>query len=215
MKSKETKGEERNDYLSQAETYYKQCLDYRWTSRRYFECAALTGLVRVKFALNEIRDAVDLFVQAEQIAEEHQYHNLLASLHLTKGHIQWSGPIESWSGGFDAVALSYKRALLHALKFNRFLLSEVLWGDQVSTPTVDIIAQCLLQRAEGQTMLAALTNWWESGKDDFTLEISNNVTQFEVNIITLIEAERLVRHREPGDGTIQLGVIQILKRFLV
>ena len=40
--------------LARAEAYYQQVLDLAWIGRRYFECAALTGLARISknFTIN-------------------------------------------------------------------------------------------------------------------------------------------------------------------
>jgi len=214
MKARQAKGEEQNDYLVQAESYYHQCLDYRWTSRRYFECAALTGLMRVKYSKKAYGDAVNLFAQAEQIAQEYQYHDLVASLYLFKGHIQWLNIVEVRPGGFDAAIQSYEWAMLHALSYNRFLLDEVLWGDQVSTPLIDIISQCSSQGPEGRRILNVLANWWETSIVRVTSDVLGEVLSSEMNNIALTQAERLARQREPGDGAFQPSVIETLNRFL-
>lgn len=214
MKAREIKDEERNEYLSRAESYYHQCLDYRWTSRRYFECAALTGLMRVKYSRHEYGEAVNLFTQAEQIARKYGYHDLMASLHLHKGHFEWSYPAEAWPSGFDAAILSYKRAMLHALSYNRFCLDEVVWGDRVSTPLITIISQCSSQGSEGRKMLEALANWWETGTDELKLGSFDKGLSPEISSMPLTQAEMLARQREPGDGALQTSLTEAFNRFL-
>jgi hypothetical protein len=65
--------------LTLAESYYRQALDYRWTGRCHFECAALTGLVRVKHAQGDDTAIPPLFAEAEQLAQQFEYNDHLAS----------------------------------------------------------------------------------------------------------------------------------------
>ncbi len=69
-----------------AEKFYNENLtEYRWTGRRYFECGALTGLVRVKHAQENFAAIPPLLAEAEQLAEQYEYNDHLASLRLTQG----------------------------------------------------------------------------------------------------------------------------------
>lgn len=214
MMAKKAILEDRNEHLAQAESYYNQSLEYSWTSRRYFECSALTALARIKYLRDDYDNAVILSGQAERIAEEHQYHDLIASLHLLKGHCQWSVTIDSMSSSFDAAQLSYKRALLQSLSYNRFLLDEMIWVDQVSTPLINIVSKCILQGLEGRKMLEDLINWWKTATYEMPLDIIDNDMAADINNVPLTQAERLVRQREPGNGEPQLSVIETLNRFL-
>jgi tetratricopeptide (TPR) repeat protein len=214
MKMKETQGNKRSDYLAQAESCYQQCLDYRWTSRQYFECVALTGLMRIKYTQKEYSEIANIFTSAEQIAEEYRYHDLLASLHLFKGHVQWSGLVKAWSSGFDATLISYKLALLHALSYNRFLLDEVLWGERASTPLVDIISMCQSQGSNGRKILEVLANLWGSNVEEFMPSLSDNIFLSEMRGNSLSQAEAKTRKFEPGDGTPQANVIEKLRHSL-
>lgn len=210
----EAEHEVREDYLSQAESYYQQCLDYVWTSRRYYECTALTGLAFVKFFTDEYTDIADLFEQAERIAEEYRYHDLMAFLNLCKGHIQWSATNGAWPGGFEAAMLSYKRALLHALSFNHILLDEVVWGDQNSTRLDNIISRCSLQGSDGRRMVDLLVNWWKSDADDLAAETLDNDLLTELEDGSLAQAENLVRRRMPGGAAPQRSLTEVFNRFL-
>lgn len=214
MKAKQVLEEEKNIYLIQSESYFSQCLDYRWTSRRYFECAALSGLMRVNYMRNKYEDAVAQFIKAERIAQEYSYHDLMASQYLFKAHIQWLGLIESWSNGFNAAELSYKRSMLHALSYNRFLLDEVVWFEQYPSPLINIVTQCSTQGADGRRMIEILANWWETNVTELVSDIYGEVLSSEMNGVPLTQVERLSRQREPGDGTFQPGVTEMFNRYL-
>ena len=214
VKAKDAKDRERNDYLSQAESFYSQCLEYQWTSRRYFECAALAGLMRVKYSGHNYEEAARLSSKAEQIARAYCFHDLLASFYLYKGHLEWSYSDETRPSGFDAAILSYKRAMLHALSYNRFCLDEVVWGDRVSTPLLTIVSQCSSRGSEGEKMVEALTNWWNTDTDHLKLASCNEGISPEISSTPLAQAEILARQREPGDGTVQSSLTDVFSRFL-
>lgn len=214
MKARQVREEEKNIYLIQSESYFSQCLDYRWTSRRYFECAALSGLMRVNYMRNKYEDAVAQFIKAEQIAQEYSYHDHMASLNLFKAHIQWLGLIETWPSGFDVAELSYKRSILHALSFNRFLCDEVVWCEQYPSPLINIVTHCSTKGTDGRRMIEILANWWETA---VTEEVSDNyweILSSEMNGVPLTQVERLSRQREPGDGTFQPSVTEMFNRYL-
>lgn len=213
--AKYAKGRERSAYISQAEHRYYQCLDYRWTSRRYFECAALTGLARIKYAKNEFSDTVDLVTQSEEIAQQFRYYDLLASLYLYKGHIQWLDSVDGWPSGFKIATQSYQRALLYALSHNRFILDKVLWESGAATPMITIVSQCSSQSADGKKMLEFLIGWWETGLWEFASgELIEQGVLPETSEVSLAESEKLARNRELGDGAFQPSVVQILKHSL-
>jgi len=76
--------EEVRNRLSKAEVSYREDL-VRWTGRRYFECAALTGLVRIKDTQGDYTAIPPLLAEAEQLAQQCEYNDHLASLRLTQG----------------------------------------------------------------------------------------------------------------------------------
>jgi hypothetical protein len=132
---------------SSALACYQHNLEYR--GRRYFECAALTGLVRVKYAQGA-HDAIPSFSEeAEQLAQQYEYNDYFTSLYLTRGHIAWDGLIPAWESGFDTALHFYQLALIHALRFNRFLLDEMLSGREQGTPLRPMILHCLEHGKEG------------------------------------------------------------------
>lgn len=196
-----------------AEEIYRRGLKFRWTMRFYFECGSLTGLVRGKHAQRDYAAIPPLLAEAEQLAQQYEYNDHLASLRLTQGHIAWDGHIPEWGEGFDAAFKFYKLALVHALRFNRFLLDEVLSGRPQGTPLRPIIPECLKRGEEGRKMLLGLHDWWHTGKNDVGTPRPDTISPIPENI-ALLEAEKIAREREPGDGSAQTSVVKQIENAL-
>ncbi len=181
----------------------------RWTGRLYFHCAALTGLVRVKHAQGDYAAIPPLLAEAEQVAQQDEYNDHLTSLRLTQAHIAWEGvgQISNLSYGFDAALRYYQHALIYALRYNRFLLDEVLSGRPQGTPLRPIIPECLKRGEEGRRMLIALREWWQTGTNDVGAPRPDTISPIPEGI-PLLEAERIARQREPGDGSPQKSVVE-------
>ncbi len=73
--------------LDNAESYYLNRIGKVWGDRPYFECKALIGLVRIKYAKGEIFNISQLIDEAEKIACTYEYNNQLASLRLVQGYL--------------------------------------------------------------------------------------------------------------------------------
>ncbi|MBM3131042.1 MAG: hypothetical protein FJ009_20745 [Chloroflexi bacterium] len=189
--------------------YFKRSLDYKWTNRRYFECAALTGLVRVKHAQGEHHAIPPLLAEAEQLAQQYEYNDHLASLRVTQAQtFQVFGNLEGLT------ALDYfKQAMIYALRYNRFLLDEVLSGRPQGTPLRPIIPYCLERGEEGRKMLIALRDWWKTGVNDIGTPRPDTISPIQEGI-ALLEAERIAREREPGDGSLQKSVVEQIEAVL-
>ena len=181
--------------------------------RHYFECSALTGLVRVKDAQNDHAAIPPLWTEAEQLAQKYEYNDYFTSLYLTRGHVTWDGLIPEWENGFDSALHYYQLAVIHALRFNRFLLDEALSGREQGTPLRPIIPHCLERGMEGQRMLGALRDWWQSGINDTGAPRPDTISPIPESI-SLLEAERIARDREPGDGSAQVSVVEQISRAL-
>jgi hypothetical protein len=200
--------------LAAANDYYLQTLDFRWVGRRHFECGALTGLVRVKHAQLDYGTIPPVLNEAEQMAQEYEYNDYLASLRLTQGHIVWEeAQIPEWGSGFEAALDFYRQALVYALLYNRFMLDEVLWGGGVGTPLQPIIQHCLARGEEGRTMLTALGDWWQTGRNDTGTARPDTISPIPEGI-SLLEAERIAREREMGDGLPQRPVLEQIEKAL-
>lgn len=211
IKVQQRADETKSATLALAEDYYGQSLGYRWSCRRHFECGALTGLVRVKHVQAAYAAIPALLNEAEQLAQQYEYNDHLASLRLTQGHIAWDGQIPEWDNGFEAALHYYRQALIYALRYNRFLLDEVLWGGGVYTPLRPIIPYCQERGDAGRQMLAALGDWWQTGINEMGTPRPDTISPIPEGI-SLLEAERLARQREPGDGSPQSTMLKQLEK---
>lgn len=199
--------------IEEAQKWYHRCLNLRWTKRQNFISDALSGLIRVKHAQHDYAAIPSFLDEAEQLAQQYEYNDHLASLRLTQGHIAWDGHIPEWGNGFDAAFGYYKLALVYALRFNRFLLDEVLSGRPQGTPLRPIIPECLKRSEDGQKMLRALSDWWQTGKNDVGAPRPDTISPIPENI-ALLEAEKIAREREPGDGSAQKSVVEQIETAL-
>jgi tetratricopeptide (TPR) repeat protein len=201
--------------LELASSYYSEAasLVRSLQTRHYFRVWALTGLIRVKHAQGDYAAIPPLLAEAEQLAQQYEYNDHLASLRLTQGHIAWEGNAPTWENGFDAALRYYQHALIYALRYNRFLLDEVLSGRPQGTPLRPIIPECLKRGEEGRRMLIALRDWWQTGVNDIGTPRPDTISPIPEGI-PLLEAERIAREREPGDGSPQKTVLEQIEAAL-
>jgi tetratricopeptide (TPR) repeat protein len=200
--------------IEKAEYYYH--FAYTQThplDRHYFECGALTGLVRVKYTQNDYAAIPPLWTEAKRLAEQFEYNDSFTSLYLTRAHITWDGLSPEWESGFDSALHFYQFALIHALRFNRFLLDEALTGGEHNTPLRSIVPHCLERGKEGQRMLIALRDWWQSGVNDIGTPRPDTISPIPEGL-PLLEAERIARQREPGEGSLQKSVVEHINKAL-
>jgi len=179
----------------------------------YLKSSSLTGLIRVKHAQGDYAAIPPLLAEAEELAQQYEYNDHLASLRLTQGHIAWEGNAPAWENGFDAALRYYQHALIYALRYNRFLLDEVLSGRPQGTPLGPLIPECLKRGEEGWRMLLALRDWWQTGTNDIGTPRPETISPIPEGI-PLLEAERIAREREPGDGSPQKGVVEQIEAAL-
>ncbi len=199
------------DRLLSAESYDNECASQARTlqSRYYFFCAALTGLVRVKHAQGDYAAIPPLLAETEQLAQQYEYNDHLASLRLTQGMTTDKIGLNGQTNTLDY----FKQAMIYALRYNRFLLDEVLSGRPQGTPLRPIIPYCLERGEEGQRMLIALRDWWKTGVNDIGTPRPDTISPIPEGI-ALLEAERIAREREPGDGSPQKIVIEQIESAL-
>jgi tetratricopeptide (TPR) repeat protein len=210
----------------EAGSYYLRCLsDYTQTHSHYFICAALTGLVRVKHAQGEHHAIPPLLAEAEQLAQQYEYNDHLASLRLTQGMLAMTTDKNGLNGqtvaandssvksDLSAVIVFFKQAMIYALRYNRFLLDEVLSGRPQGTPLRPIIPYCLQRGEDGRKILMALRDWWKTGVNDIGTPRPDTISPIPEGI-ALLEAERIAREREPGDGSPQKSVVEQIEQAL-
>jgi tetratricopeptide (TPR) repeat protein len=196
-----------------ASAYYRERTQEKPLGINYFECGALTGLVRVKHAQRDFAAVPTLLAEAEQLAQQYEYNDHLASLRVMQGHVAWDGRLPEWGTGFEAAFRHYQHALIYALRYNRFLLDEALSGRPQGTPLRPIIPHCLERGEEGRRMLVALRDWWQTGVNDVGTPRPDTISPIR-EAIPLLEAERIAREREPGDGSPQRMVLEQIKAAL-
>ena len=182
-------------------SYYEQSLDLRSVGRSYYESAALTGLVRVKHILGNHSDIPMLLAQAERLAQQYEYNDHLASLQLTQGHLAWE------NGNQDEAFVFFQKAMIYALRYNRFLLDELLSGRPQGTPLHPITQSCLERGEEGKNNLIALQDWWRTGLNDIGTPRPDTISPIPEGI-PLLKAEKIARECESGDGSAQKSVIE-------
>jgi tetratricopeptide (TPR) repeat protein len=199
------------EHLARAEAYYQQVLDLDWIGRRYFECAALTGLARIKQVQQDEDRTLALLEAAEQLARQYEYNDLLAQLHLTRGHLAWE---QSDCNDLAQGLKHYQHALIYGLRFNRFLLDEILSGPPERVAFAPIIPACLKQGPPGLDLLCFLREWWKTGLNRVGGSDCVVVSPL-IEGIPLLEAETIGRQAEPGDGTRQQSVDEQLEQAIL
>jgi len=195
------------DSLSIAEDYYLQSYKNRQYGRRHFESGALIGLIRIKYALRDFSAIQPLIEEAEQLAQLYEYNDHLASLRLNQGHIAME-----MNRKVD-VLFYYQQAIIYALRYNRFLLDELLNGRPQGTPLRSIIPYCLEHGDEGRGILASLLSWWRTGINNMDNPRPNTISPIPEGIL-LPDAEEIARERETGDGGKQRNVIEQIEANL-
>jgi hypothetical protein len=63
-------------------------------------------------------------------------------------------------------------------------------------------------------MLTALRDWWQTGVNDIGTPRPDTISPIPEGV-TLLEAERIARDREPGDGSPQKSVVEQIERALI
>jgi tetratricopeptide (TPR) repeat protein len=199
--------------LNLAESNYLKCLELRRANRWYFQCAALVGLARIMQARREREASARYCREAAEIASRYEYNDHLSSLLLVQGHAAFGQGSPARDGGFDAALRLYQRSLVHALRYNRFLLDEVTSGRGQWPGTQPIIPACLKEGERGARMLSALKDWWGGGINETDPRIAHPVTPVAQGV-PLRKAESAARKMEPGDGARQVTVAEQLKAAL-
>lgn len=189
-----------------AEESFSQYFSFPKTELCYFQSGALTGLVRVKHAQSKFDEIPALLDEAEALAQEFEYNDHLAALRLQQGHF-------AWEEDSTAILGFYQQALIYSLRYNRFLLDDVLFGDNIATPFPPIIPVCLQKGDAGRQMLLKLLEWWQTGINNVGKARPDTISLIPENI-PLAEAERLAREIEPGDGSLQKTVVERIKMAL-
>ena len=76
-----------------------------------------------------------------------------------------------------------------------------------------IIPYCLEHDEEGHKILSALRDWWKTGVNDVGVPRHDTISPIPEGIL-LLEAEKLAREREAGDGSMQRSVTEQLETVI-
>ncbi len=199
--------------FTKAEASYHKVINSTLNWRLYYKCASLIGLARVQFAQSHFQLIPALFTEAEEIAQQYEYNDHLTSLRMLQAQAVWEKHVPAWGNGFKKALFFYQQSLVYALRYNRFLVDEILWGGGFRTPLKPILSYCQTRGDAGRKMLTALRDWWKIGINDIGFSRPNSISPIPEGIPLLL-GERLARQREPGDGHLQKNVIQILEEAL-
>ena len=107
----------------------------------------------------------------------------------------------------------FKQAMVYALRYNRFLLDEVLNGRSQGTPLHPIIPYCLERGKEGRQILISLRDWWQTGINQIGISQPDTISPIPLGI-PLLQAEHIARKREPGIGDLQKSVVEQIDAVL-
>jgi tetratricopeptide (TPR) repeat protein len=187
-------GELRGDWDA-ASAEYDSALKLEAIGRSHFQCEALAGLARSRSSQGCDGEVAPLAAAAEKLALQYQYNDILASLKLAQGHLARDN---------DEALACFEQALVYALRFNRFLLDEVLAG-RVGGSVLRPVIPALLER--DPRLLEALSTHWQAATND---DVAATVSPLPAGA-ALTEAERVARAREPGPGDAQRSVVEQLE----
>lgn len=199
--------------LDAAEQAYQECLTMQQFERWYWYVGALTGLVRVYYRAKKYDDLSSVQHEAETLAQQYAYHDYLAVLRLTEGHLAWERQDVDEEQRFATALRSYQQALVYALHHNRFLLDEVLSGRPNGTALPPIISHCLKYGKEGRRVLLQLRDWWQHGVNDLSTLRPASISSIPEGV-TLLAGELLAREQEGGGTNPQLTVVEQLDKVL-
>jgi tetratricopeptide (TPR) repeat protein len=206
-------GDAKGRALEEAISFYEKTLSYRWTNRLYFICGALTALARLHCRLGNFTEVTGLIDEASSLARRYEYNDHLASLYLTEARLLESKGIANDMQVFDAALHKYRQALVHALRYNRYLLDEVIDGRPCETPFIPIVQHCSEMGEMGQRMIGELLEWWRTGRVEVSCNCSNSISPIPEGML-LVPAEQLARELEPDNQLLQRSIEEQLKAAL-
>ncbi len=198
--------------LDESRQYFEQALSVS-IGRSYYVAQSVLGLLQVDIACSKVKGVSDKVQKIQKFSLNLGYYDHLAYLRLLQGHVAWEGRIPEWGSGFNAALYYYQQALIFALRHNRFLLDEVLWGGGIITLQQSIISYCLERGEEGCWMLTAIRDWWQSDVKGIGTPRPDTILPIPEGI-TLLEAEQIAREAESGDGNPQKNVVEQIEAAL-
>jgi tetratricopeptide (TPR) repeat protein len=199
--------------LDAAEGWYRQCSALH-SPRKHFDAPARAGLARILACGGRRQEAEQLLADVEHVAQLFEHNDTLASSRFTAAWMAVHAPAAGTEQVAQAVqvALPYLQgALIYALRFNRFQLDRILSDASVSC-LGSVISLCT-GLDKGTEMLTLLREWWSAGANTLPGD-KPGVVSLTPQGLSLLEAEKLAREVEPGDGLPQKTVLQQIDAVL-
>lgn len=170
----------------------------------YFKCGSLIGLARAKEAIGKKEEIMSFLADAEKLAQQHEYNDHLATIRLMEGHQKLK------DGNQDEALALYQKAMIYALRYNRFLLDDLIGGRPQGTPMIPIIQFCLENGEDGREILMELRDWWKVGSNDIGTPRPDTISQIDEDLVLFKQggAEYIARKLEPGDRVVQKNVVE-------
>jgi len=183
---------------------YSLCLKMAQSLNTHaYECQALVGICQAYYLLGDFDKVKINADQAEKIGQSFSYYAMIADINSLRGFIAFDQSQNGNSlplGAFQFFSASLKYSLL----YNRYKLDRT---------TQTVISHCLERSEEGQRMLIALRDWWNTSVNDIGAPRPDTISPIPEDI-ALLEAERIAREREPGDGSPQKSVVEQIEAAL-
>lgn len=192
----------------------QEALDYYWKGinarfRVYHINRSRVGYVRIRAKQGNLDDIVEIMVNLEQWAIPYQHRDHMATLRIIQAQLAWDSTLDTWGTGEDTAFDLYREGLMLALQHNRFTLDELMFGRAHRSPNVPIVEQCMNRGSSGTRMIERIAEWWSMGMNQPTLGDAPTISPLPLDV-PLIDAERIAREREPGDGSTQIPVLDRL-----
>ena len=212
IKARQLTHEVRIEELHKAENCYQKSLELQRIGHRYyFECGALIGLARIDHIRGNHSIMQSYLARAETLIQSYQYNDYAALSRLIQGHAAW---LLDSDERLTNVLMCYKECLIYSIRYNRFLLDEVLAGKtQRATPILQPIISICLEQEEGNRVLTALISWWKEGINSIGVDEQDTISPLPIGI-SLQVAEQIAREREQGDGSLQTNLIEQIDRVI-
>ncbi len=132
--------------------------------QRYIKSLAHIGLIRSHFNLNQYNKLPSLEKNLEMVSNGIEYFDISAWLYLVKAYTAWFSPDTDWGTGFSTIQEYFQQSINYAIKHNKYLLDEIIFGRDKISPLVPIATMCFQEGEEGHQVLAGLRNWWKISK---------------------------------------------------
>lgn len=172
--------------------YFALALKVAQSRNQYgFQCLSLVGMCQSNFRLGNFEQLKDMLIRAKELGQTYRYNHFLADINLLQGHIAIDRKRLDYRLLNSAINF-YSDSLKYALLYNRYKLDETI---------KDIITYCHEKGVEDTQVLTALRNFWQNNNDN--------------KGIPLLEAERIAREQEVGDGITQMSLVEQIEMALL